>query len=159
MIQFPRYLPDQNALAVAGIPTPFPAGSLIAVRQDDMLAIASPVDGTLICQWASFDAWAMADETVFGSADAAFAVLDAACRQKRPVGSPLRSYAVPVTADGQSAFAVSPAPADVNTISATINGIAYFPPTAISYAPDTGLLTWSGPFDLVVEDEIVLRYT
>ena len=86
MIGFPRFMLERNALAVPGIPVPFSAGSLVAVRQDDMLAIASPVDGTLICQWARFDLWTMPDESVFPTADAAFAELDAVCRQKRPVG-------------------------------------------------------------------------
>ena len=154
MIAFPSFLPDQNALAVPGIPVPFPAGSLIAVRQADMLAIASPVDGTLICQWARFDVWVMPDGSVFPTVDAAFAQLDAVCRQKRPVGGPQRNYAVPV-ADGQTVFPISPATVDVNTLNLVINGALYAPP---DIAVSADAVTWQGPFALAASDAVRVIY-
>ncbi|MCJ2072417.1 hypothetical protein MKK75_27105 [Methylobacterium sp. J-030] len=82
-----QYLEARNVLCVSGIAAPFPAGSLVALRQGAQLAVASPHDGTLVCGWADFSLWTMpnpagGDPLAFASADDAFAYLDATCTQQ-----------------------------------------------------------------------------
>jgi hypothetical protein len=83
-----QYLPDRNVLCVTGVATPFPAGSLEARRQGDMLAVASPHENFLVTQWTVFTGWSRPSGVPFASTDEAFAYLDAVCREKRPVGLP-----------------------------------------------------------------------
>jgi hypothetical protein len=83
-----QYLPDRNVLCVTGVATPFPAGSLEARRQGDMLAVASPHEDYLLTQWTVFSRWIRPNGQPFTSTDEAFAYLDATCREKRPVGLP-----------------------------------------------------------------------
>lgn len=80
------YDAGRNTLYVSGIATPFPAGSLQAKQLGSMLAVANPMDGTLLCAWADFGAWTIQGSSTFASADEAFSALQAACTTKRPVG-------------------------------------------------------------------------
>lgn len=98
-----QHIADRNVLCITGIATPFPAGSLEARRQGDMLAVASPHEDYLITQWTAFDGWMRPDGSRFTSADEAFAYLDTTCRQKRLVGLPPLTFTAGEPLSGQRA--------------------------------------------------------
>lgn len=105
-----QYLLDRNVLCITGVMMPFPAGSLEARRQGDMLAVAAPHEDYLLTQWTPFDGWMRPDGSRFATLDEAFAYLDATCRQKRPVGWSRTPAREPRLARGSSPSRPKPVP-------------------------------------------------
>ena len=148
-----------NSTVIDSIESSFVAGTLAAsISGNGIVTIARKGDSYPFL-WSPWREVGPRDGPAFDDPDSLMAYLDVQLSMMRPVGAPLRSYAVIVAARGQTDFPVFPSPADINTLSFVVNGIAYFPPASLSYDPGGGVATWSGPFDLIPADEVVLRYT
>nr|USU32875.1 hypothetical protein NG677_04025 [Methylobacterium sp. OTU13CASTA1] len=151
-----QYLPDRNVLCVTGVATPFPAGSLEARRQGDMLAVASPHENFLLTQWTVSSGWSRPSGQPFASTDEAFAYLDATCREKRPVGD---TYAVgiDIAARGQTVVPLQAPPSRLSSVRLVVNGLEYRPPLI---AASSVAVTWLNPdFPLDPADRVTVVYS